>query len=164
MTTGSLPKDDDDMEQALLEGLLGEASGAAPHGPQEPQSALPLPSLARVSAGSDASCMLPPRRPSATGGCPLGRRLSSRSRAAIAPAHSPITQEVAIQGRISAPMAVGLVANYLLSVISLSFVGRLGVAELAAASLATTLYSVRAAVGSLRGTACLAATCTCKHC
>lgn len=50
------------------------------------------------------------------------------------------------QGRISAPLSIGLVANYLLSVISLSFVGHLGTAELAAAALATTLYSMSAKI------------------
>lgn len=55
-------------------------------------------------------------------------------------------QEVLLQGRISMPMSIGLVANYLLSVISLSFVGHLSTTELAAASLATTLYQMSAKI------------------
>ncbi|PRW60882.1 MATE efflux family [Chlorella sorokiniana] len=65
--------------------------------------------------------------------------------AALTP-HPTLLQEVVKQGRISAPLSIGLVANYLLSVISLSFVGHLGTAELAAAALATTLYSMSAKI------------------
>jgi hypothetical protein len=43
---------------------------------------------------------------------------------------------------MAGPLALGLIANYSLSIISLSFVGKLGTAELAAAALGSTLYSM----------------------
>lgn len=46
------------------------------------------------------------------------------------------------QARIAAPLAAGLVANYSLGIVSMSFVARLGTAELAAAALGNTLYSI----------------------
>lgn len=61
-----------------------------------------------------------------------------RRRSPIRPTRPPAPQEVCIQGRISVPLSIGLLSNYLLSVISLSFVGHLSTAELAAASPPST--------------------------
>jgi MATE family multidrug resistance protein len=55
-------------------------------------------------------------------------------------------QEIKVQTRLAIPIAVGLIANYLLTVISLAFVGHLGTQELAAAALGSTLYSMSAKI------------------
>lgn len=57
-------------------------------------------------------------------------------------------QEVGLQARIAAPIAACQVANFLVPVISLAVVGQLGALELAAASVATTLFTMSAKVGS----------------
>ena len=51
-----------------------------------------------------------------------------------------------MQARLAIPISVGLIANYLLSGISLAFVGHLGTQELAAAALGSTLYSMSAKI------------------
>lgn len=58
-------------------------------------------------------------------------------------------QEAGLQARILTPIAVCQVANFLLPVISLAVVGQLGVLELAAATVATTLFNMSAKVGRL---------------
>jgi Na+-driven multidrug efflux pump len=55
-------------------------------------------------------------------------------------------QEIRVQARLVIPVAVGLIANYLLTVIALAFVGQLGTQELAAAALGSTLYSMSAKI------------------
>lgn len=47
---------------------------------------------------------------------------------------------------MAVPLAVGHVTNYLLTVVSLAYVGHLGTRELAAASLAYTLYNLVARI------------------
>lgn len=56
---------------------------------------------------------------------------------------SPLRQEIAEQSKLAAPLAINLIANYSLSIISLSFVGKLGdTSMLAAAALGSTLSSM----------------------
>lgn len=56
---------------------------------------------------------------------------------------SPLRQEIAEQSKLAAPLAVNLIANYSLSIVSLSFVGKLGdTSVLAAAALGSTLSSM----------------------
>ena len=56
---------------------------------------------------------------------------------------SPRRQESAEQSKLAAPLAINLIANYSLSIISLSFVGKLGdTSMLAAAALGSTLSSM----------------------
>ncbi|KAL4431763.1 hypothetical protein ABPG77_002979 [Micractinium sp. CCAP 211/92] len=57
-----------------------------------------------------------------------------------------LLQEALLQARLSAPLGTGLMANYMLSAVSLAFVGHLGSNYLAAAALATTLYSAVAKI------------------
>ncbi|KAK9842256.1 hypothetical protein WJX81_002908 [Elliptochloris bilobata] len=53
-----------------------------------------------------------------------------------------MVQEVRRQGRLAGPLVVNLTLNYSISTISLASVGHLGTTELAAAALATVLYSM----------------------
>ncbi|KAI7842583.1 hypothetical protein COHA_003687 [Chlorella ohadii] len=56
---------------------------------------------------------------------------------------SLLRQEIAEQSKLAAPLAVNLIANYSLSIVSLSFVGKLGdTSVLAAAALGSTLSSM----------------------
>lgn len=55
-------------------------------------------------------------------------------------------QELRSQAWLAVPTSINLIANYLLNVISLAFVGQLGTQELAAAALGTTLYSMSAKI------------------
>ncbi len=57
---------------------------------------------------------------------------------------SLLAQELRAQSKLGLPLALGLVASYLIISISLSFVGQLGTAELAAAALGNTLYGMGA--------------------
>lgn len=60
---------------------------------------------------------------------------------------SPLRQEIAEQSKLAAPLAVNLIANYSLSIVSLSFVGKLGdTSVLAAAALGSTLSSMSGCV------------------
>lgn len=75
---------------------------------------------------------------------PLARRLAVQSPVAQSPAARPLKQELTVQSKLAFPLAVGLIANYALSIISLSMVGQLGTQEMAAAALGSTLYSMSA--------------------
>ncbi len=55
-------------------------------------------------------------------------------------------QELKVQAKMAVPLAVGHITNYLLTVISLAFVGHVGTTELAAASLSYVLYNICAKV------------------
>ncbi|PRW57795.1 DETOXIFICATION 16-like isoform X3 [Chlorella sorokiniana] len=53
-----------------------------------------------------------------------------------------LSAEMKLQARMALPLAVGHITNWLLAVISLAFVGHIGRAKLAAATLAQTLYNL----------------------
>lgn len=57
-----------------------------------------------------------------------------------------MAQEIAEQSRLAGPLALNLIANYSLNIVSLSFVGKLGdTQQLAAAALGTTLSAMSGA-------------------
>ncbi|KAK9815228.1 hypothetical protein WJX72_000308 [[Myrmecia] bisecta] len=73
------------------------------------------------------------------------RRLSTDSAERTVPViktpGGSLLQEVQRQGVLAGPLIVNLMLNYSLSIISLSFVGHIGTAALAAAAMSTTVYS-----------------------
>lgn len=65
-----------------------------------------------------------------------------------------------MQTKLAVPFSIGLILNNLIGIISLSFVGHLGTEDLAAAALATTLYTVG---GWPSQCISLASACGCAH-